>query len=144
MPEGCLMGSGAEASVKPLPLVSICSTAETSMGWSIELLGESRDGLPVIKGPRCQLPPPANFTGLRKKMWHTLIRLKGCYVHHTATVVKKYTKAHYHTPGLTKKTCLFKYNLRINNTTTTLLRFSKTSSSLRSEVWTLTGSLNHI
>lgn len=68
MPEGCLMGSGADASVKPLPLVSICSTAETSMGWSIELLGESRDGLPVIKGPRCQLPPPANFTGLRKKI----------------------------------------------------------------------------
>lgn len=62
------MGSGAEASVKPLLLVSICSAADTSMGWSTELPGDSRDKLPVREGPRGQQSPPANFTGLRRKI----------------------------------------------------------------------------
>lgn len=58
------MGRGAEVSVmKPL-LVSICSGVETSMGWSIELLRESRAGVSVSGGPRGQQSPPANFTGL--------------------------------------------------------------------------------
>lgn len=56
MPEGCLMGSGAEASELPLLLVSICSTVDTSMGC--------REGLPVSMGPRGQQSPPTNFSGL--------------------------------------------------------------------------------
>ncbi|KAG7224522.1 hypothetical protein INR49_015046, partial [Caranx melampygus] len=47
MPDGCLMGSGAEASNVPLQLVSICSTVDTSMGCSPEPPADSRDGLPV-------------------------------------------------------------------------------------------------
>lgn len=63
MPDGCLMGSGAEASDTPL-LVSICSTVVTSMGCSTEPPGASRDGHPVSVGPRGQQSPPTNFTGL--------------------------------------------------------------------------------
>lgn len=64
MPEGCLMGSGAEASEVPLLLVSICSAVDTSMGSSTELPGANRDGQPVGLGPRGQHSPPTNFTGL--------------------------------------------------------------------------------
>lgn len=74
MPEGCLMGSGAEASEVPLPLVSICSAVDTSMGCSAELPGASRDGQPVSVGPRGQQSPPTNFTGLWKRdMWESEI-----------------------------------------------------------------------
>lgn len=64
MPEGCLMGSGAEASEVLLLLVSICSIVDTSMGCSAELPADSREGQPVSVGPRGQQSPPANFTGL--------------------------------------------------------------------------------
>lgn len=64
MPEGCLMGSGAEASELPLPLVSICSAVDTSIGCSEEPPGANRDGQPVSVGPRGQQSPPTNFTGL--------------------------------------------------------------------------------
>lgn len=69
MPEGGLMGSGEDTSeVPPPPLVSICSTPNTSTGCSTELPGESVEGLPDSSGPRSQESPPENFNGLRKKM----------------------------------------------------------------------------
>lgn len=58
------MGSGADASLVQPPLVSMCSTVETSMGCSAEPPGDSMDGQPVSEGPRGQPSPPANFTGL--------------------------------------------------------------------------------
>lgn len=64
MPDGCRIGSGAEASVVPLPLMSICSTEDTSIGWSTYIPGDSSDGLWFSLGPRNQESPPANFTGL--------------------------------------------------------------------------------
>lgn len=57
MPLGSLMGSGAEAS-EPLPLVSIVSAADTSMGCSAVR--------PVAGGPRSQQSPATNFTGLEE------------------------------------------------------------------------------
>lgn len=78
MPEGCLMGSGAEASEvlpPPPPHVSMCSTVDTSMGCSPEQLVGSRDVLPVSVGPRGQQSPPTNFTGLWKKKRREKLRL---------------------------------------------------------------------
>lgn len=64
MPAGCLMGSGAEASEDvPMLLMSICSTADTSMGCSRELWVEW-DRQVVSAGPRGQQSPPTNFNGL--------------------------------------------------------------------------------
>lgn len=75
MPEGCLMGSGAEASEVPLLHVSICSAVDTSMGCSTELLGGNSDGQPVNKGPRGQQSAPTNFTGLWERDHVTIIPL---------------------------------------------------------------------
>lgn len=67
MPEGCLMGSGAETSEEMLLLVSICSAVNTSIGCSTELPGANREVQLVSAGPRGQQSPPINFTGLWKK-----------------------------------------------------------------------------
>lgn len=62
------MGSGAEASegVAPPPLVSMCSTVDTSMGCSTEP-GVRWAGQVVSAGPRSQQSPLTNFKGLWKK-----------------------------------------------------------------------------
>ena len=68
------MGSGADTSEVPLLPVSICSTVDTSMGWSTKLPWDGRDGPPVSKGPRGQQSPPANFNGLKEKVLVLFLR----------------------------------------------------------------------